>query len=60
MFKVKTMSAKTANILWCVITAVLLPGRSGEYLLGIEPIFPGMILSILLFLFFAARNRTRN
>jgi len=29
-----------------------------EYLLGVEPIFPGLIVSFFLFLFFNLKNKT--
>jgi SSS family solute:Na+ symporter len=48
------MVACGALSLFWLLSPVLLPSLAGEYLLGVEPIFPGLILSFTLLLLFTA------
>lgn len=53
------ISSGALSLFWLVSPAIF-PALKGEYLLGIEPIFPGLILSISLLILFQVLHRTQH
>ena len=53
------LSSGTLSLFW-LLSPLLIPSLGGTYLLGIEPIFPGLALSLVLLTTFTALHRTQN